>query len=282
MYIYINGKVLTKEEAVISPYDHGFMYGLGAFETFRTYNGFPYLIDEHIDRLQEALKELNISAVINKEHVIEMVQTLLQKNKLEDAYFRLNVSAGNGDIGLQTDPYENPVVILYTKPLPQSIASAKELVLLNTVRNTPEGKQRLKSHHYLNSILGKRELKDPAGQEGMFLTEEGFISEGTVSNLFWFKDGTLFTPGLSTGILNGITRKWVLNASEKMNIPFETGNYKINELHNADEVFLTNSIQELIPVNRFEQKHFPGAEGQLFQKLKAKYTEDTNNRRRTI
>ncbi|ANX10502.1 4-amino-4-deoxychorismate lyase [Fictibacillus arsenicus] len=282
MYIYINGKVLTKEEAVISPYDHGFMYGLGAFETFRTYNGFPYLVDEHIDRLQEALKELNISAVINKEHVIEMVQTLLQKNKLENAYFRLNVSAGNGDIGLQTDPYENPVVILYTKPLPQSIASAKELIILKTVRNTPEGKQRLKSHHYLNSILGKRELKDPAGQEGMFLTEDGFISEGTVSNLFWFKNGTLFTPGLSTGILNGITRKWVLNASEKMNIPFETGNYKINELHNADEVFLTNSIQELVPVNRFEQKHFPGAEGQLFQKLKAKYTEDTNNRRRTI
>jgi 4-amino-4-deoxychorismate lyase len=116
----------------------------------------------------------------------------------------------------------------------------------------------------------------------VFLTKEGFISEGTVSNLFWFKDGTLFTPGLSTGILNGITRKWVLNASEKMNIPFETGNYKINELHDADEVFLTNSIQELVPVNRFEQKHFPGAEGQLFQKLKTNYTEDTNNRHRTI
>lgn len=282
MYIYINGKVLPMEEAVISPYDHGFMYGLGAFETFRTYNGFPYLIDEHMKRLHEALNELNINAVINTEHVIETVQTLLQKNKLDDAYFRLNVSAGNGDIGLQTDPYENPVMILFTKPLPQSMALAKELVMLKTVRNTPEGEQRLKSHHYLNSILGKRELTDPVRQEGVFLTEQGFISEGTVSNLFWYKDGTMFTPGLSTGILNGITRKWVLNASEKLNIPFETGNYKINELHDADEVFLTNSIQELVPVNRFEQKHFLGANGQLFQKLKAKYKVDTNNRRRTI
>jgi 4-amino-4-deoxychorismate lyase len=282
MYIYINGKVLPMEEAVISPYDHGFMYGLGAFETFRTYNGFPYLIDEHMKRLHEALNELNINAVINTEHVIETVQTLLQKNKLDDAYFRLNVSAGNGDIGLQTDPYENPVMILFTKPLPQSMALAKELVMLKTVRNTPEGEQRLKSHHYLNSILGKRELTDPVRQEGVFLTEQGFISEGTVSNLFWYKDGTMFTPGLSTGILNGITRKWVLNASEKLNIPFETGNYKINELHDADEVFLTNSIQELVPVNRFEQKHFFGANGQFFQKLKAKYKEDTNNRRRTI
>jgi 4-amino-4-deoxychorismate lyase len=282
MYIYINGKVLPMEEAVISPYDHGFMYGLGAFETFRTYNGFPYLIDEHMERLHEALKELNISAVINTDHVIEAVQTLLQKNKLDDAYFRLNVSAGNGDVGLQTDPYENPVVILFTKPLPQSMALAKELVMLKTVRNTPEGEQRLKSHHYLNSILGKRELTDPVRQEGVFLTEQGFISEGTVSNLFWYKDGILFTPGLSTGILNGITRKWVLNASEKLNIPFETGNYKINELHDADEVFLTNSIQELVPVNRFEELEFPGTKGELFQVLKAKYTEDTNNRRRTI
>lgn len=282
MYIYINGKILPMEEAVISPFDHGFMYGLGAFETFRTYNGFPYLIDEHMERLHEALNELNINAVINTDHVINMVQALLQKNKLGDAYFRLNVSAGNGDIGLQTDSYENPAVILFTKPLPQSIASVKELVLLKTVRNTPEGKQRLKSHHYLNSILGKRELKDPAGQEGVFLTEQEYISEGTVSNLFWYKAGTLFTPGLSTGILNGITRKWVLNASEKLNIPFETGNYKINELHDADEVFLTNSIQELVPVNRFEHIHFPGEKGRLFQKLKAKYTEDTNNRRRTI
>jgi 4-amino-4-deoxychorismate lyase len=282
MYIYINGKVLRMEEAVISPYDHGFMYGLGAFETFRTYNGFPYLIDEHMKRLHEALDELNINAVINTDHVIEAVQTLLQKNELEDAYFRLNVSAGNGDIGLQTDPYENPVVILFTKPLPQSMASTKELVMLKTVRNTPEGEQRLKSHHYLNSILGKRELTDPVRQEGVFLTEQGFISEGTVSNLFWYKDGILFTPGLSTGILNGITRKWVLNASEKLNIPFETGNYKINELHDADEVFLTNSIQELVPVRRFEELDFPGTKGKLFQVLKAKYTEDTNNRRRTI
>jgi 4-amino-4-deoxychorismate lyase len=282
MYIYINGKVLSKEEAILSPYDHGFMYGLGAFETFRTYNGFPYLIDEHIFRLHEALKELNITATIDTDHVIEMVQTLLNKNNLADAYFRLNVSAGEGDIGLQTDPYDNPAVILFTKPLPPSMTPEKELVKLQTVRNTPEGRQRLKSHHYLNSILGKRELKDPAGQEGLFLTEKGFMSEGTVSNLFWYKDGTLFTPGLSTGILNGITRNWVLKASEKMNIPSKTGNYKINELHDAEEVFLTNSIQELVPVNKFEHKNFPGAKGQLLQKLKAKYIKDTNNRRRTI
>ncbi|MCM3719854.1 aminodeoxychorismate lyase [Fictibacillus phosphorivorans] len=282
MYIYLNGQVLSKEEAKISPYDHGFMYGIGAFETFRTYDGFPFLIDEHMKRLQEALIELNIQAALNTDHVIEAAQALLEKNNLDDAYFRLNVSAGDGDIGLQTTPYEDPTVILFTKPLPKPGASAKELVVLNTVRNTPEGRQRLKSHHYLNSILGKRELKDPVGQEGIFLTEQGFLSEGTVSNLFWVKANVLYTPAVSTGILNGITRKWVLHATEKMNIPSETGNYKRNELHDADEVILTNSIQELIPVNRFEHKTLPGADGPFFQKLKAMYREDTINRRRSI
>ncbi|GGB71104.1 aminodeoxychorismate lyase [Fictibacillus barbaricus] len=282
MYIYLNGKVVSKEEAVISPYDHGFMYGVGAFETFRTYDGFPFLIDEHLYRLHEALHELNIRLELDSDKVIKMVQTLLSRNEMSDAYFRLNVSGGAGDIGLQTETYEEPTVILYTKPLVQTdTVSEKELILLKTVRNTPEGEKRLKSHHYLNSILGKRELSD-VNQEGVFLTKEGYISEGTVSNLFWVKQNQVFTPGTSTGILEGITRKWVMNVSESLNIPLKTGNYKIEELVQADEVFLTNSIQELVPVKRFEHKVFPGAEGEVFQSYLSLYKAHTKEKRRTI
>lgn len=282
MYIYLNGKVVSKEEAVLSPYDHGFMYGVGAFETFRTYDGFPFLIDEHLDRLHEALHELNIRLAIDSDKVIQMVQTLLSRNEMSDAYFRLNVSGGAGDIGLQTETYEEPTVILYTKPLVQTDAvSEKELIMLKTVRNTPEGEKRLKSHHYLNSILGKRELSD-VNQEGVFLTKEGYISEGTVSNLFWVKQNQMFTPGTSTGILEGITRKWVMNVSEPLNIPLKTGNYKIEELVEADEVFLTNSIQELVPVKRFEHKVFHGAEGEVFQAYLSLYKAHTKEKRRTI
>ncbi|MFG6497527.1 aminodeoxychorismate lyase [Fictibacillus sp. UD] len=282
MYIYLNGKVVSKEEAVISPYDHGFMYGLGAFETFRTYGGFPFLINEHLTRLHEALKELNIYLELDTDTVIEMVKTLLRKNEMDDAYFRLNVSAGVGDIGLQTLPYEKPAVILYTKPLIESSTiSEKELIPLKTVRNTPEGEKRLKSHHYLNSILGKRELS-AVNQEGVFLTQEGYISEGTVSNLFWYSDNKLFTPGTSTGILEGITRKWVMKASHILNIPFETGNYKIEKLVEADEIFLTNSIQELVPVNKFQDKEFPGAEGEIFDLYRRLYNEHTKKQLRSI
>ncbi|MDR7074878.1 aminodeoxychorismate lyase [Fictibacillus barbaricus] len=283
MYIYVDGQIVSKEEARISPFDHGFMYGLGAFETFRTYEGFPFLIDNHIDRVHEALEELNISIKINTADVTEMVTTLLNKNGLSDAYFRLNISAGAGDIGLQTDPYEQPAVILFTKPLAQAAKSAeKELVTLKTVRNTPEGEKRLKSHHYLNSILGKRELTNPLTQEGVFLTKEGYVSEGTVSNLFWVSKGVLFTPCISTGILDGITRKWMLHASQLLNIPVETGNYTINELKCADEVFLSNSIQELVPVRRLEEKEFAGNEGQILQKYQNLYRQHTEEKRTRI
>ncbi|MGM0807329.1 MAG: aminodeoxychorismate lyase [Bacillota bacterium] len=282
MYIYLNGKVVSKDEAMISPYDHGFMYGLGAFETFRTYDGFPFLIQEHLNRLSEALDELNINLVLDADTVIEMVNTLLSKNKMNDAYFRLNVSAGVGDIGLQTDSYEEPVVILYTKPLVEtSSVSEKELVLLKTRRNTPEGEKRLKSHHYLNSILGKRELSN-MNQEGIFLTQEGYISEGTVSNLFWYKDNKLYTPHTSTGILEGITRNWVMHASKRLNIPLETGNYTIETLTEADEVFLTNSIQELVPVSHFQDKTFLGAEGEVYQKFRELYMKHTKKQYRSI
>ncbi|WP_144704856.1 aminodeoxychorismate lyase [Fictibacillus phosphorivorans] len=282
MYIYLNGKVVSKDEAMISPYDHGFMYGLGAFETFRTYDGFPFLIQEHLNRLSEALDELNINLVLDADTVIEMVNTLLSKNKMTDAYFRLNVSAGVGDIGLQTDSYEEPVVILYTKPLVEtSSVSEKELVLLKTRRNTPEGEKRLKSHHYLNSILGKRELSN-MNQEGIFLTQEGYICEGTVSNLFWYKDNKLYTPHTSTGILEGITRNWVMHASKRLNIPLETGNYTIETLTEADEVFLTNSIQELVPVSHFQDTTFLGAEGEAYQKFRELYMKHTKKQYRSI
>ncbi len=282
MYIYLNGKVLSKDDAMISPYDHGFMYGLGAFETFRTYDGFPFLIDEHLTRLHEALDELNINLKLDSDTVMEMVRTLLAKNKLSNAYFRLNVSAGVGDIGLQTEPYIEPVVILYTKPLVEtSSIPEKELVLLKTRRNTPEGEKRLKSHHYLNSILGKKELSNK-NQEGIFLTQEGYISEGTVSNLFWYKDKKLYTPHSSTGILEGITRKWVMHAAKELNIPLETGNYNIETLNDAAEVFLTNSIQELVPVSHFQDTMFSGAEGEVYQKFRELYMRHTKEQYRSI
>ena len=112
MYLYMNGELVPKEEALISPFDHGFLYGLGLFETFRTYNGHPFLLDDHLERLNRGLEELNIDVSYTRNEILHALQLLQEENKLEDAYFRLNVSAGLGEIGLQTEPYVKPNMII--------------------------------------------------------------------------------------------------------------------------------------------------------------------------
>lgn len=255
MYIWINGRVLPEEEAVVSVYDHGFMYGMGCFETFRTYGGVPFLLDEHLNRLGEGCADLGIVWQMGSTDIQRIVRELLRKNAPGDAYFRLSVSAGADALGLPADDYANPTTIVYTKALPGTIgpseAKAKTLQLLKLPRNTPEGTVRLKSFHYMNNILGRRELREYAwsqGAEGLFLTSSGDLAEGIVSNLFFVRDGVCYTPALSTGILPGITRAFVIRMIRAMGVSVEEGAYPLEQLRQADEVFLTNSIQEIVPV----------------------------------
>jgi 4-amino-4-deoxychorismate lyase len=272
MYVYINGQFAKKEEVTISPFDHGFLYGLGVFETFRIYNGHPFLLDDHLERLNEGMKMLNIEASFSREEVNRILNELLAKNGYRHAYIRFNVSAGNGEIGLQTECYSQPNIIVFTKPLspPEGMAE-KKAILLDINRNTPEGSERLKSHHYLNNVLAKREIGSSTDSEGIFLTKEGFLSEGIVSNVFWYKEGTLFTPAIETGILNGITRKFVIALAREAGLEVREGFYKKEEAESADEMFLTNSIQEIVPVTSFSGVYYPGKEGQIVKTLYRHY-----------
>ena len=173
MLIYVNGAYVEASEAKISPYDHGYLYGLGVFETFRIYNGHPFLLDDHYERLMDALDILQIKWTMTEDEVMLILKNLLVKNGLKHAYVRLNVSAGIDEIGLQTEVYEEPSVIVFIKPLasPGNVVE-KEGVILKQVRNTPEGAFRLKSHHYLNNILGKREIGNVVNKEGIFLPKQ--------------------------------------------------------------------------------------------------------------
>ena len=272
MYLYLNGQIVPKEEAAISPFDHGYLYGLGVFETFRTYNGHPFLITDHLTRLRKGMRELNIPRPINETHLRKVIQDLLIKNNLSDAYCRLNVSAGVGEIGLRTASYDEETIILFQKELPPSIPlREKEGIVLELRRNTPETKERLKSHHYLNNIAAKREIGSSMDQEGIFLTDKGFICEGITSNIFWIKEGELFTPSVDTGLLNGITRQFILFLAEELQLPVHTGSYMIRELENAQEVFFTNSVQEIMPLNKLGSIQFPGSKGEFVQLLYKHY-----------
>ncbi|OBZ15459.1 MULTISPECIES: aminodeoxychorismate lyase [Bacillales] len=257
MKVGLNGSVMEASEAVISVYDHGFLYGMGLFETFRTYEGKPYLLDRHMRRLQSGCEQLGIRYHADAGQVRKLVSELLEANGLTDGYVRMTVSAGEAELGLPTGDYEQPNMFMLVKALPTVNDAVhmrgRELRLMQTRRNTPEGDVRFKSLHYMNNIIAKRELlagDASAGAEGLMLSREGWLAEGIVSNLFFAKDGIVYTPDLTTGILPGITRERVLELARSAGYSAEEGLYSWERLHAADEIWLTNSIQELVPVTR--------------------------------
>lgn len=284
MKLLWNGQLIDSKEAVISALDHGFLYGMGLFETFRTYHGRPWLLERHAARLQEGCELLGISYVADTAGMQAVIKRLLQANGLEDGYIRWSVSAGEGAVGLPPASYETPNEILYAKALAADepdTRKGKTLRLLRLPRSTPELSTRLKSFHYMNNIVAKRELIASGADldtEGLFLDAKGHIAEGIVSNVFWVKDGVLYTPGMEAGMLPGITRAYLLEIARNMGISIQQGLYGWHELFHADEVLLTNSIQEIVPVIRLEDgmgqiRQLPEgiSEGSLTYKLMKKY-----------
>ncbi|OEH92652.1 aminodeoxychorismate lyase [Bacillus solimangrovi] len=271
MNIYLNGEIIPQSEAKISPFDHGYMYGLGLFETFRVYDGHPFLLDDHLNRLRAGLKVMNIQWDISRQEVMQIIDDLLRSNQLKNAYVRMNVSAGTGAIGLQTDPYTEPTVMFMMKQVPNNgYFPTKKALFLKTIRNTPESPERLKSHHYLNNIIAKREVGSNPNIEGIFLTDGGHIAEGIVSNIFWVKGDVIYTPHVQTGILNGITRMLVIKIANRLGYTVKTGFYEKVELLNADEAFITNSIQEIVSLASVEE-HSENQNHQVVPKLMNEY-----------
>jgi 4-amino-4-deoxychorismate lyase len=227
-----------------------------------------------LKRLQGAIQELEISYIIDFDEVNDMIQQLLRLNNLEeeDVTVRLNISAGNGEVGKLLQQYDDPTVLCFLRKAPIIQKSEKDAAILQLRRNTPEGTQRLKSHHYLNNILGKRELRQTPDVEGIFLTEQGYVAEGIVSNIFWMKDNIVYTPSVDTGILNGITRQFVMKCLDNLGIPIREGFYIQNELLEATEVMITNSSQEVVPVKRISRHVFEGNNGIIVQKLHELYS----------
>jgi len=284
--LYVNGQMMNAEEAMVSVYDHGFLYGLGLFETFRTYRGQCFLLDRHMKRLSESCSQLGILFQMSAAEVQHAVEQLLTLNELEDGYVRLTVSGGIGELGLPTDDYSNPTIVIMVKPLGYLTAEdwnkGKALQLLNTKRNTPEGLYRFKSLHYMNNIIAKRELislgaRTMAGAEGLMLNEKGFLAEGIVSNLFFVHNDVIYTPHIDTGILPGITRQYVIELAEQLAYQVKEGHYHFEELWNSSEAWMTNSIQELIPVTTVvntagvKQQLSGGAAGSICKQLLEAY-----------
>ncbi|WP_210471805.1 aminodeoxychorismate lyase [Sporosarcina sp. 6E9] len=267
MLCWMNGEFVKAKDLRISPFDHGFLYGVGFFETFRTYDEHLFLFQAHMDRLKTALSEYRIAMPYENEDIIDAVRKL-NDSAGTDGYFRLNVSAGVHDIGLAPSSYETPTVILFRKELPVTNAGAeKEGIWLDTTRNDPESALRHKSHNFLNNVRGRLELPSLKEHEGLFLNKEGFVAEGVTSNVFWIKDGELFTPAIETGILPGTTRAIVMEIAEMDGMTVNEGFYTQKVVEAADELFVTNAIQEIVPIGSIGEISLPGATGVYYQKL---------------
>ncbi|WP_203248990.1 aminodeoxychorismate lyase [Sporosarcina beigongshangi] len=272
MWCWMNGEFTRAEDLRISPFDHGFLYGAGFFETFRTYDGNVLLFDEHMERLHAALTEYRIAMPYTNAEILAVVKTLDEKSGNTDGYFRLNVSAGVHDIGLAPSMYATPNVILFRKELALAVPGmVKRAVWLDTPRNLPESTVRHKSHNFLNNVRGRLELPSLKDVEGLFVTSEGFVAEGVTSNVFWLRDGELFTPAIKTGILPGTTRAFITELARSAGIAVHEGFYGKEHLESADEVFVTNAVQELVPLAAIGDHLLRGASGDYYQKLHELY-----------
>lgn len=252
--VYINGKLYPKSEAKISVYDHGLLYGDGVFEGIRVYDGAAFKLREHVDRLYDSAHAIGIDIPMKKEGMIGAVLETLKANKLKEAYVRLLVTRGSGDLGLDPRKCSHPMVVIITEPLEptygvKSRDSGITAIIASTRRDLPDATtHEIKSLNYLNSIMAKLESIEAGVDEAIMLNSRGFVSESTTTNIFIVKNGRLLTPPPTAGILHGITRSRVMQLAS--NLGYEVLEREITpfELLNADEVFLCGTRAEIVPV----------------------------------
>ncbi len=263
MKIYLDGKFVEKEKAVVSVFDHGLLYGDGVFEGIRTYDSLVFRLKEHIDRLYKSADAIELKIPMTKTAMMEAVVETLKVNSLKDAYIRLVVTRGYGDLGLDPRKCRKPTIfiiadkiVLYPKELYQKGLS---IVTATTRRNLPQSLDpRIKSLNYLNNILGKIDAIKAGTEEAIMLTYDGHVAECTGDNIFIVKKGELYTPPVSIGALEGVTRDTVIGVARDMDMPFFEKMMKMDDVYAADEVFLTGTAAEIIPVVKIDSRTING------------------------
>jgi branched-chain amino acid aminotransferase len=259
LHIYIDGKFYPKSEAKISVYDHGFLYGDGVFEGIRAYNGVVFKLKEHVDRLYRSAHAIMLSIPLTKQEMIQAVVDTLRKNQMKDAYIRLVVSRGVGDLGLDPRKCPKASVIVIADTIQCKASNAQETGITTIFswvrRNSVDATtHEIKSLNYLNSILAKIEANAYGVDEAMCLESNGYIAEGVGENVFIIKNGELFTPPTATGALSGITAEVVSGIATRLGIKVTITNLTPFMLFTSDEVFLTGTAMEMTPVREVNKR----------------------------
>jgi branched-chain amino acid aminotransferase len=253
MLVYLNGAIVPKEEAKVSVFDHGFLYGDGVFEGIRVYGGKIFRLEEHVARLYESARTLELHVPMEQPEMIEAIARTVAANGQDDAYVRVVVSRGPGDLGIDPAKCPRATVVIVVDAIAMYPREAYDFgidLVTASVRRVPKESldPRVKSLNYLNNILAKLEAKNAGCLEAIMLNHHGSVAECTGDNLFIVKHGRLETPAVTQGALAGITRGVVLEIAATLGIEARETELALHDVYNADECFLTGTAAEIVPV----------------------------------
>jgi branched-chain amino acid aminotransferase len=251
--VYVAGKLVPAEQATVSVFDHGLLYGDGIFEGIRVYSSRVFLLKQHIDRLYESALAIRLQIPISPSEMTAAVEDTVRENAITDGYVRLVVTRGAGSLGLDIRRTSNPQVIIIADTIslypPELYTNGLKLITASTIRNHPGAlSPRIKSLNYLNNIMAKIEGTDAGTVEALMLNHNGEVSECTGDNIFIVKNGVLKTPPTDAGILEGITRNAVIDLARKAGIEVRESVMVRHDIFTADECFLTGTAAEVIAV----------------------------------
>ena len=279
--VYIDGTLYEKDQAKVSVFDHGLLYGDGVFEGIRAYAGRIFQLDAHMERLFNSAKAIALKIPLSQQELKQAIRNTLDTNDLKDAYIRVVVTRGVGTLGLDPNKCSGSSVIIITDTItlyPDELyEKGLEIVTVATMRNHPAAlSPRIKSLNYLNNILAKIEAINAGCLEALMLNVDGLVAECTGDNIFIVRDGVLSTPPETAGILKGITRGVVIDLARKEGIEVREENLTRYDLFTADECFLTGTAAEIIPVVKIDRRQIgTGTPGPITQRLRQLFKELT-------
>jgi branched-chain amino acid aminotransferase len=281
--IYLDGKFVSEDEAKISVFDHGLLYGDGVFEGIRLYDSKIFRLEQHLNRLFASAKAIMLQIPMTKQALIEACCETCAHNKLSDGYIRLVVTRGVGYLGLNPFKCKNATVFIIASTIelyPEDVyRKGLNLITAGTVRTSPAAvSPAIKSLNYLNNILAKIEAVNAGTVEALMLNADGYVAECTGDNVFVVRDGKLQTPPISAGSLNGITRGVVIELAAKMGIGVSEPNLTRYDVMTADECFLTGTAAEVVPVATLDGRPIgSGKPGALTLKLTGEFRKLTRS-----
>lgn len=259
MLAFLNGNIIDEQDAKVSILDRGFLYGDGVFETLRAYGGIIFKLEDHIHRLFQSAEKIHIPGIFSREEIIRSLYSLLKRNNLTHAYLRIMITRGVDEPGLLPQAEISPTMVIITRPFsgyPSSLYEKGLKIVTSHIRHIPPSTldPTVKSLNFLPHILARIEAQSLGAQEGLLLSQEGYVAEGTGSNIFVVKDKEIFTPPVAVGILNGITRMTLIAIAREAGYIVRESLLSPHDLYEGSECFITSTLYEVMPVTQIDNR----------------------------